>query len=159
MCSFLPRVLSFSANWRWSVFAAHPNRHCQDLVNQIRTRTENLQLHSDAEERRWRVNKQSTNTYLLLNGFLRCGLTNTQLKEFVKNWPHLLLSRKKGFVCWTLQMWTCLWRVAVIGFGNVPLSSPLSSLYDGQNASTLRESFTGQPEDSLISIVFVYRIA
>lgn len=80
-----------SANRWWSLSAAHPSGHCQDPVNQVRARPENLQLHSDVEECWRRVRRVSAKIYLLPTGSLCCGFTNTQLKTFDK-----ISQKKKG---------------------------------------------------------------
>lgn len=58
-------IIIFSSANRWrGLPAAHPSGHCQDPVNQVRTRPEDLQLHPHAEERGRRVRPSSINTHL-----------------------------------------------------------------------------------------------
>lgn len=143
-----------SANRWWSLSAAHPSGHCQDPVNQVRARPENLQLHSDVEECWRRVRRVSAKIHLLPTGSLCCGFTNTQLKTFDK------ISQKKK-VCLsgaaTVQLHeTNKWKPSFFKVSICP--PPPSSLHDGQSWSTLRESFTWYHEDSSIYIPFVYWI-
>lgn len=103
ICKFLFFCFSSTANrWR-SFFAAHPNGHCQDPVDQIRTRPENLQLYSDAEERRRRVNKRCTNARSLAPLWFNQHSANGICSNRPRPPPP---EENKAFVCWTLHMWT-----------------------------------------------------
>lgn len=87
--------LCLANRWR-GLPAAHPGRHCQDPVNQIRTRPEDLQLHPHVEERGRGVRAHSVRNHSLPTGSLCSSFINTQLKTLLK-------SARTRFVCRALQ--------------------------------------------------------